>query len=231
MQSIQEANPDQLLGALNEFEAKNAPKVLYFQGDSTILKSGARVSIVGSRKASATGIARASRLARLIVESGGVVVSGLAKGIDTAAHKSAIKHNGKTIGVIGTPLDKSYPAENKNLQSLIAREHLLISQFAIGTRTYPGSFPQRNRTMALIADATVIIEAANSSGSLKQGWEALRLGRQLWISEALVNESSLTWTAEMLEYGAQVLSNESVEILLDGLPVRRLNEADVEVSF
>ena len=90
-----------------------------------------------------------------------LIVSGLAKGVDTAAHTSAIEAGGVTAAVIGTPLDKAYPAENASLQALIYREYLLLSPFTPGEKVYKGNFPKRNRIMAAITDATVIIEASD----------------------------------------------------------------------
>jgi DNA processing protein len=222
---------EDLLGPLNPFEAKHAPDALYVLGNTEILRHGARVSIVGSRKASLFGRARARKLAAMLAQRGIVVVSGLAEGIDTAAHTAAIEGGGRTIGVIGTPIDKAYPKQNKELQERIAREHLLLSQFAPGQPVQRKNFPMRNRTMALISDATVIIEASNTSGSLSQGWEALRLGRALFITKALTEDPRISWTREMLDHGARVLSDESIDAFLDCLPERSEMELDVALPF
>lgn len=222
---------EDLLGPLNEFEAKHAPDKLYVCGQTGILRHGARVSIVGSRKASPFGLARARKLAALLAKRGIVVVSGLAEGIDTAAHTAAIEHGGRTIAVIGTPVDQTYPKQNRALQERIAREHLLISQFAPGQPVQRKNFPMRNRTMALISDATVIIEASDTSGSLSQGWEALRLGRALFITKALTENKAISWTREMLDHGAKVLSDETVQDFLDCLPERSELELDVALPF
>jgi DNA processing protein len=209
-------SPDDLLGPLNDVERENAPERLYVAGARTLLKLGTRVSIVGYRKASPIGLKRARRLARSLAEHGVVVVSGLAEGIDTAAHEAAMAvPNGRTIAVLGTPLDRTYPAKNRALQRRIMEEHLAISQYPVGHPILKGNFPRRNRTMALITDATVIVEAGETSGSLSQGWEALRLGRPLFIMKS-VAESGLKWPAEMRRYGADLLSDP--DDLLDVLP-------------
>ena len=222
--------PTQLLGPLNAVERLHAPDQLYVAGDIGILETGARVSIVGSRQASPDGLARARKLARRLVEGGTVVVSGLALGIDTAAHTAAIQARGRTIAVIGTPLERSYPRENELLQARIATDHLLVSQFAPGTKTQRSHFPRRNRTMALMSDATVIIEAGETSGSLSQGWEALRLGRLLYITRAVAENPALRWPAEMLDHGARVLSDETFLDFLEALP-SRLTPLDAAVPF
>ena len=209
---------EELLGALNEVEKKNAPQTLYLCGDKDLIRMSPKVSIVGSRKASAEGVRRAASLAAILVKHRMVVVSGLAEGIDSAAHSAAIEAGGKTIAVIGTSLDEFYPAKNKKLQERIMQDYVCVSQFPIGMPSRPSNFPMRNRTMALISDATVIVEATDNSGSLVQGWEALRLGRQLFIMESLVNDKNLKWPVEMLEYGAEILSRENVDVLVDSLP-------------
>lgn len=209
---------EEALGPLNAVEQKNAPSTLFMMGDPDLLRSMPKVSIVGSRKVSDDGYRRARALSRMLVDAEVAVLSGLAEGIDTAAHRGAIEAGGWTIGVIGTPLDKSFPASNKELQATIARDHLLVSQFPLG---YPGgkkNFPMRNRTMALLSDATVIVEAQDGSGSLHQGWEALRLGRPLYFMESILSIPGLKWPQEMLSYGALPLTKEGVEDLINILP-------------
>lgn len=229
--SFQTLTPEGLLGPLNEVEQKHAPKTLYAAGDVAILEDGARVSIVGARKASPEGIRRASKLAGLLASRGIVVVSGLAEGVDTAAHESAIKQGGRTIAVLGTPLDQVYPKKNAELQHRIMRDHLVISQYPIGYPVQPKNFPLRNRTMALLSDATVIIEATDTSGSLHQGWEALRLGRLLFITKSIVENPGLTWPEKMLHYGARILSDESLEEFFDLLPARMAAQFNGGIPF
>ena len=219
---------EDLLGPLNSVEAKFAPSKLYLLGDPTLVQTAPRVSIIGSRKASAEGLRRAAKLARELVAKGVTIVSGLAEGIDTSAHLAALEAKGRTIGVIGTPLDQVFPVKNRELQHLIAREHLLISQFAHGSPGGARNFPMRNRTMALISHASVIVEAGESSGSLHQGWEALRLGRPLFLMRSVVENETLRWPREMLKYGAVVLTR--TEDLLNVIP-ESLQEAHAEPAF
>lgn len=221
--------PEELLGRLDDVEQKHAPERLYVSGDTSLITSGARVSIVGSREASDIGLRRAQKLARLLVSRGVVVVSGLAEGIDSAAHLAAIEAGGRTIAVLGTPLEKAYPAKNRALQARIMRDHLAISQFAPGRSWDRRSFPMRNRTMALLSDATVIVEAGETSGTIHQGWEALRLGRALYILESLA-QSGHSWVQEMTRYGAQVLSDANRELFLESIPEESRVER-VEASF
>ncbi len=209
-----------LLGPLNEVEQKHAPDVLLTAGDTRLLEEGARVSIVGDPQASPEGIRCASKLASLLAPRRIVVVSGLDEGIDTAAHTSAINGGGRTIAVIATPLDQVYPKPNAAIQHRIARDHLLISPFPPGTPVRRRNVLIRSRTMALISDATVIIEARDRSESLHQGWEALRLGRPVFIAKSVADDPSLTWPGAMLGFGASVLSDETLDELFDSLPSR-----------
>jgi DNA processing protein len=215
-------SPEDLIGPLNDVERRNAPALVYLIGHAELAQSGRRVAIVGSRKATEEGLKRAARLARILAENRITVVSGLAEGIDASAHRSAIHHGGRTIAVIGTPLDRAYPASNADLQHEIAREHLVISQFAPGLPVQKQNFVLRNRTMALISDASVIVEAGEGSGTLSQGWEALRLGRPLFLMKSVASNPTLSWPAEMLDYGALVLSEP--EELMGALPPERLRE-------
>jgi DNA processing protein len=221
----QACTPEDLLGPLNDVEQQHAPATLFVAGDPAILRYGARVAIVGARKASAQGLARARKLATRLCARGVVVVSGLAAGIDTAAHQATLAAGGRTIAVLGTPLDQVYPKTNAALQHQIMREHLCVSQFPAGAPIQRHNFPLRNRTMALLSDATVIIEATDTSGSLAQGWEALRLGRQLFVAQSVTEDVTVSWPHTMLYYGARVLSDATLDTLFAFLPHR--TEADV----
>ncbi len=211
-------NTEAILGELSEFEAKNAPPELFLAGDAGLLTAGRKVAIVGSREATPEGLARARAVARSLVSHGITVVSGLAEGIDTAAHETAIEMGGRTIAVLGTPLSKAYPAKNAALLEAIKRDHLAVSQFPEGYPMRRDNFPRRNRTMALICDATIVIEAGENSGTRHQGWEALRLGRVLYLLESVAQNPALTWPKEMLRYGAQLLRREDVQSAFDDLP-------------
>lgn len=219
--AFREFAPEDLIGTLNKVEHKNAPRTLFAAGNIGLLTSGGlRVSVVGTREPTKEGLDRTRALALELVRRGIVVVSGLAKGVDTMAHRTAIENRGHTIAVLGTPLDIAYPVENRELQLLIMREHLAVSQFPSGMHVGQKAFPMRNRTMALLSDATVIIEAGEGSGTLHQGWEALRLGRPLLLMESLVARTDLEWPAEMLRFGAGVLSRGNLDATLSEIPGR-----------
>lgn len=215
---VREMTPDELLGLLNEVERKNAPHRFFVAGDVALLRTGPRVSVVGSRKASPEARARARALTRELVTHGITVVSGLAEGVDTVAHETALSEGGRTIAVLGTSLDDAFPAKNRALQERLAREQLVLSQFPPGVPVRRQNFPMRNRTMALLTDATVIVEAGEKSGTLHQGWETLRLGRLLFILESVASDPLLAWPGEMIRYGAQVLSRENLDVVLAEMP-------------
>lgn len=217
-------SPEDLLGPLNEVERKNAPKDLFVRGEIGLLFGTPCVSVVGTRRPSTHGVARCQALVRALVGRGMVVVSGLAAGIDTIAHRAALELEGRTIAVLGTGLERAFPAENAALLEEIAAHHLVLSQFPKGTPPRRGNFPMRNRTMALVSGATVIIEAGESSGTQHQGWEALRLGRALLLLESLAARPDLDWPRQMIGYGAQVLTRENLDLVLDEVPLRSRGE-------
>ena len=172
---------------------------LYYAGDIALLQRPS-VAIVGTRNVSQAGKNATDWLTKRLVEAGLVIVSGLAYGVDTVAHTAAIEHGGKTIAVIGTPLDKATPSENAALQERIYQEHLLISRFAKGEKTLRMSFPLRNRLMAALSDATVVMEASDTSGTLHQAAECTRLGRWLFIAKSVTDDPALTWPKKFLKY-------------------------------
>lgn len=206
---------------LNAKEKKNIPKELFYSGDFSLLLNGRKVSIIGARKASELGKKRARFISNFLVDNEITIVSGLAEGIDTIAHLSAIDRGGKTIGVVGTPINQYFPIKNKSLQNKIAEEHLLISQFREDEKVSPKNFPMRNKTMALISDATIIIEASEKSGTKHQGWEALRLGRELFIMKNVINERKVSWAIEMISCGAHILNKDNYRDLIKNIPARR----------
>jgi len=207
---------EELLGALSEIEKKHAPRKISAVGEIGFPLPHPRVAIVGTRTSSAEGLRTASRISGTLARQGVIIVSGLARGIDTAAHKAAIKSDGRTIAVLGTPLSQTYPPENADLQSLIMKKHLAVSQFDERYPTSRRNFVLRNRTMALIADASIIVESGEGGGSLHQGWEALRLGRPLFIHTREFHKKGLEWPRKMAEYGA--VEFKEPEDILEYLP-------------
>ena len=189
-------------------DAKYQIKLLYYKGNLDLLEKPKRISIVGARKASEMGLKRAALLAKLLTDKKYVIVSGLAEGIDTAAMTKAIENNGKVIGVIGTPITKYYPKKNKPLQDLIAKKHLLISHVPIYRYEYEHFntkrfyFPQRNVTMAALSEATIIIEASDTSGTLTQARACMEMGRPLFILNSCFENPNIKWPHTYEKKGA-----------------------------
>ena len=221
-------SPETLLGPLNDVEKKNAPPRLFAAGSMELPLPRPRVAIIGSRKASAKGLETASHIARVLSRRGVVIVSGLAEGIDAMAHQTAIEEGGRTIAVLGTPLNRTYPQKNFELQKEIMKHHLAISQYPVGYPIQRRNFVMRNRTMALISNSSIIVEAGETSGSLHQGWEALRLGRPLFIWKSIMSDPSLNWPKKMMKYGAVELTNPKQ--VLDVLPSsKRISQITVKI--
>lgn len=188
-------------------DAANPVEVLYFRGFWPLVETRA-VAVVGTRHPSADGIRRTRRIARLLVKDGYTVVSGLATGVDTAAHVAALEEGGLTIAVIGTSLAACYPAENRDLQDKIASEHLVVSQVPVIRYSVQHAhqnrlfFPERNVTMSALTEATIIVEAGETSGTLIQARAALHQRRKLLILESCFQNKALTWPERFEKKGA-----------------------------
>lgn len=204
-------------------------ELIYYRGDLGYTESRC-ISVVGTRKCSSDGAKRTKRLVSELVESGFTIVSGLAAGVDTVAMTTAIEQGGSTIGVIGTPINQSYPRENRDLQEHVAKCFCLISQVPFyryehepfwTRRRY---FPARNETMAALSEATVIVEASETSGTLTQARACLRQSRKLFILNSCFEIPGLKWPHEFEKRGA--IRVRGLEDILSALP--RMTNAVVE---
>lgn len=188
-------------------DARHPLKIFYYQGNWELVYLPS-VAVVGTRNPTQEGIQRTQQLVKHLVADGYAIVSGLARGIDTIAHKTAIEMGGMTIGVIGTPLNQYYPPENRELQEQIARDFLLISQIPFikyAKQDYRQNrlfFPERNITMAALTEATIIVEAGETSGTLVQARAALSQKRKLFILDNNFLNPSLSWPRKLEEQGA-----------------------------
>jgi DNA processing protein len=187
-------------------DAAHPIELLYYQGWWDLVESRS-VAVVGTREPTKDGIARAARLVKELVKDNFTIVSGLASGIDTIAHETAIEEGGRTIAVIGTPLSHVYPKDNAELQRKIAREFLLISQVPVKRyerqdyRRNRLFFPERNITMSALTEATIIVEAGETSGTLIQARAALNQGRKLFILDNCFRKG-LSWPRKFADKGA-----------------------------
>lgn len=188
-------------------DARYPIEMLYFQGTWELAETRS-VAVVGSRNATEDGKKRAAKISKALVEMGFTVVSGLAAGIDAAAHTAAIEAGGQTIAVIGTPLGVHYPKENEPLQRRIADKYLLISQIPVlryASQHVPQNklfFPERNITMSALTEATVIVEASDTSGTLTQARAALQQGRKVFILDSCFERTDIAWPTSYAKKGA-----------------------------
>lgn len=193
-------------------QTEQAPRFLYIRGKKSLLHEKRTVALVGSRQATDKAKENTRRLAEALGKNGITVVSGLAKGIDVTAHKAALNHGFNTIAVIGTNLNQYYPKENKSVQQEIEKKGLVISQFSPASKTQRWFFPLRNGVMSGLSLATVIMEAGETSGALKQADFALKQGRQILIPESALNMPQIKWPAKYVKKGAKVV-NTPIDVL------------------
>ncbi len=196
-------------------EAADPPLLLYAQGDVKWLHADA-VAIVGSRNPTPQGALNARDFARALGEAGWVVVSGLALGIDGAAHEGALAAAAGTIAVVGTGLDRVYPKRHLDLAHRIARSGLMLSEYAIGTPALPHHFPQRNRLIAALSRGTLVVEAALQSGSLITARLALEAGRDVFAIPGSIHAPQSRGCHALIKQGAKLV--ESASDVLDELP-------------
>jgi DNA processing protein len=188
------------------------PPVLFLRGTANDCDAMS-VAVVGTRQATTQGLDQAKDLAAGLAARGVPVISGLAAGIDTAAHTMALASGGRTVAVIGTGIDRAYPAQNAALQQEIATRGLLVSQFLPGAPPTKTSFPMRNAVMSGYALATVVIEAAYQSGARMQARLALQHGRHVFLMRSLLQHDWARGYAE--RPGVTVVDN--AEHVFDGL--------------
>lgn len=202
------------------------PKLLYCAGDLSLLGS-LSVAVVGSRKYSEYGRWAARAVSSKLASAGVAVVSGMARGIDTCAHRAALDAGGKTIAVLGTGLDITYPAANKELKQQIAREGLLISEYPPGYPASKYTFPKRNRIISGMSVATVIAEAGNNSGSLITAGLAMEQGRSVYVMPANINNPNAIGGNMLIRDGAMPLV--IIDDILDDLGIARMG-ADMNIQ-
>lgn len=184
-------------------------------GDPELLKAAPdrMVAIVGTREPSNYGERTASRLAAAAVRAGLVVVSGLARGIDAAAHRAAIDAEGRTVAVLGTGVDVPYPVGHRSLHGLVQDNGLVLSEVEPGTKAFQGCFPRRNRIIAALAKVTVVIEAGFKSGAINTASQALELGRTVAAVPGQIDDPRSAGANLLIRDGAQVITD--VEDLLN----------------
>lgn len=192
------------------FRLKNIadpPLVLYYRGRLTALDSCPCIGVVGTRKCSVYGITAARRMGYQIVRCGGMVVSGLAAGIDSAAMQGALTAGGNVIGVLGCGIDVVYPANNKSLYLDTERNGCLISEFPPETPPYKSNFPRRNRIISGVSNGVLVVEAPEGSGSLITARRALDQGRDVFVVPGNIDVPSFQGSNALLREGAIAVSS------------------------
>jgi DNA processing protein len=208
-------------------QTKQAPRFLYLRGNVSLLYEKRAVALVGTRNASAEAREMTKQLTTLLGKYGIVIVSGLAKGIDVTAHVAALDNGLHTIAVIGTHLNQYYPSENKKVQLKIEEKGLVVSQFPPSLPTQRWFFPVRNGVMSGLSLATVIMEAGETSGALKQADYALKQERQILIPDSAIRDQRITWPARYVERGAKIFYTPQ-DVIMSLAEDRILNDQDEE---
>lgn len=194
-------------------EIPDAPVLLYVKG--SVKKDNLGIAVVGSRRASLYGVAMAEKIAIGLAELGVTIVSGMARGVDTAAHRGALKAKGTTIAVLGSGLAHVYPPENKKLFEEIVANGAVISEFSMDTLPLAYNFPRRNRIISGLALGVVVVEASNKSGALITSRFALEQGKEVFAVPGKIDNPNAQGVHNLIKQGAKLISG--VEDIIEEL--------------
>ncbi len=196
------------------------PPVLFLRGQRNLLHKR-KFSIVGSRHPTPQGIQNAQTFAQALCTKGYTIVSGMAAGIDTAAHQGALNASGETIAILGTGIDRVYPASNKEMAHKLTETGLLISEFPLGTQPAAANFPRRNRLIAALSEATLVVEATIDSGSLITARLAAQMNKEVMAIPGSIHNPQSKGCHKLIKEGAKLV--ESLEDILEELPAEDVN--------
>ena len=188
-------------------QIEDCPPILYALGNTDLLKNDNALAIVGSRNASISARRLAHELSSGLANKDIVIVSGLARGIDAAAHEGALATNGNTIAVLGTGIDIAYPKENEDLYKKIAKEGLVLSEYPFHTKPQAQNFPRRNRIVSGLSKGTLVMEADIRSGSLITAHQALEQGRDVYAVPGAPYDGRSSGCNQLLKDGAILVEN------------------------
>ena len=201
------SDSDEWPASLSELGGDSAPKKLFIEG--LPLRGGdTAVAVVGTRRATSAGIEAASEIARGLAQAGFAVVSGLAVGVDTAAHKAALAAGGYTVAVLGTGLDRDYPERNAALRSEIAGKGTVVTEYPEGTPPFKANFPARNRIIVGLVKGVVVVEGGFRSGALITARIALDENRTVWAVPGSVRNAMSAGPNELIRRGNAALVTE-----------------------
>ncbi len=185
-------------------EIADPPTLLYVRGDPALLRQRG-LAVVGSRNATPQGMQTAESFSRTLAGSGLAIVSGLALGIDAAAHRGALAAGGATVAVIGTGADRLYPARNRELALAIAERGAIVSEFPLGTPAIAANFPRRNRIISGLARGVLVVEAAPESGSLITARLAAEQGREVFAIPGSIHSPVARGCHKLIKQGAKLV--------------------------
>ncbi len=197
-------------------DLEHPPSELYAMGRAEALRKP-RVAIVGTRNSTAYGERVARSLTRSLVRAGASVISGMARGIDGAAHRTALEEGGNTVAVLGTGIDVPYPVGHRQLHRAIAERGLVVSENPPGMRAHQGAFPKRNRIIAALAPVTIVVEAGFRSGALNTASQALELGRVVAAVPGPIDSEQSRGSNQLLRDGAILIAVADDALALLGL--------------
>jgi DNA processing protein len=207
-------------------DLSNPPSELYAIGRASALAKP-RVAIVGTRNSTAYGERSARNLTRALVRAGVSVISGMARGIDGAAHRTAIEEGGNTVAVLGTGIDVPYPVGHRQLHRSIGEHGLLLSENPPGMTAYQGAFPRRNRIIAALAPVTIVIEAGFKSGALNTASQALELDRVVAAVPGPIDSEQSSGSNQLLRDGAVMIASVEDAFALLGVAAPKERPAPV----
>jgi DNA processing protein len=213
-------------------EIPDPPLLLYVKGRLELLSSPS-IAVVGSRNATAQGLSHAEKFSEILSLAGLTISSGMAAGIDAAAHQGGLRGVGSTVAVIGTGADLVYPSRNRNLAHLIASDGCIVSEYALGTPALASNFPRRNRIISGLAKGVLVIEAAAQSGSLITARMAAEQGRDVFAIPGSIHSPLSKGCHQLIKQGAKLV--DSAQDILDELhfvsPHRLISDPSLHNTF
>lgn len=210
------------------------PASLFLLGEESHL-AAPMIGIVGTRDPSPYGLRTTRALSASLSRAGACIVSGMARGIDAAAHRSALDESGRTVAVLGTGIDVPYPAGHRELHRVLAERALVVSEYGPGVRAHRGAFPRRNRIIAALCPLTIVVEAGHRSGALNTASQALELGRIVASVPGPIDSPQSEGTNQLIRDGASVIATIDDALALAGLtksvapPPCQLSATDAKV--
>ena len=204
------------------------PRQLHALGSASMLE-GRLVAIVGTRRPTAYGMRVARALAGELARGGASIVSGMARGIDAAAHRAALEMDGRTVAVMGTGIDVPYPVGHRSLHETLATRALVVSEYGSGVPAHRGAFPRRNRIIAALAPVTIVVEAGHQSGALNTARQAIELGRVVAGVPGPIDSPESSGVNELLRDGSAVIASVADALSLVGVsPPPRKRDAELD---